>query len=138
MKRFLDTNVIVYAFDRHEANKRRSSRALLRRLGKDGTGVISTQVMLECFNALTRKLGIAETDARQALLLLQNFEVVDMTAELAREAIDCALLDRISIWDAGVVVAAAHARCPELLSEDLNAGQHIRGVKIVDPFTPED
>ena len=107
---------------------------MLRTLGRDGSGVISTQVLLECFNALTRKLGIKEIGVRRALQLLQNFEVVAATPELVREAVDCALLDQISIWDAAVVVSAAHANCSELLTEDLNDGQQIRGVRIANPY----
>lgn len=50
------------------------------------------------------------------------------------EAIDCAALEHLSIWDSLVVIAAASARCEEVLTENLNAGQAIRSVRVVNPF----
>lgn len=134
MKRFVDTSVIVYAFDKADAGKRRTSLNLLRELGDSHQGVVSAQVLLETFNVLTRRLKLAAAPARSVVELLGQLEVVSMSPELAREAIDCSVLNQLSIWDAAVVVAAAQANCGELLTEDLNAGQRLRGVKVVNPY----
>jgi hypothetical protein len=53
---------------------------------------------------------------------------------LIKEAIDCAIINRLSFWDALIVVAAESAHCEELWTEDLNPGQVIRGVRIENPL----
>lgn len=134
MKRFIDTNVLVYAFDRSAPEKQSIALRLGRELAERGEGVISTQVMQEVFSALTRKLGVAPTEARKAVRAAANFEVVPSTPALVLEALDCAVVDRLSVWDALIVTAAASAKCVELLSEDLSDGQVIKGVRVRNPF----
>ena len=51
-----------------------------------------------------------------------------------REAIDCSIINRLSFWDALIVVSAESARCEILWTEDLNHGQVIRGVHIENPL----
>ena len=41
---------------------------------------------------------------------------------------------RISFWDALIVAAAEEVDADELLSEDLNVGQVIVGIKVVNPL----
>ena len=134
MKRFIDTNVLVYAFDASAPEKRAIALRLGRELAERGEGVISTQVMQEVYSALTRKLGVTPVDARKAVRAAAHFEVVPSTSALVLEALDCAIAERLSIWDALIVTAAAAANCLELLSEDLNDGQVIKGVRVRNPF----
>ena len=56
-KEFLDSNVLVYALDKHDADKQRTARHLLARTQRDGAGVISTQILQEFYVAATKKLG---------------------------------------------------------------------------------
>jgi predicted nucleic acid-binding protein len=58
--------------------------------------------------------------------------LVDM--DLVGEAVDCSILNRLSFWDALIVVAAEKAGCAEVWTEDMNEGQTIRGVKLHNPF----
>ena len=134
-KVFLDTNTILYAMDLGSPGKRGRSRALLQEAAEQRTGVISTQVMQDLFVAATRKLGADPLHVKEIIHGLTHFEVVTIGPALIDEAIDCSILQRISFWDALVVVAAESARCSEIWSEDLGAGQVIRGVKIVNPFS---
>jgi predicted nucleic acid-binding protein len=133
-KLFFDTNVIVYALDKADRRKRDRCRALLRAAAVSGRGVISTQVLHELFVVTTRTLGIDPLDAKAVVAAQENFEVVVMTPALIREAIDCSVLARLSFWDALVAVAAESAACAFLVTEDLNDGQLIRGVKVRSPF----
>ena len=64
----------------------------------------------------------------------ENLDVVTLDPPLIHQAIDCAILSQISIWDGLIVVAAESARCGRLLTEDLNDGQIIRGVRVENPF----
>ena len=65
-----------------------------------------------------------------------RFEVVSVTPEIINSAIDCSILNRLSFWDALIVAAAESAHCEYLWTEDLNAGQVIRGVKVENPLVP--
>lgn len=133
-KAFLDANIFVYAQDKDAPAKRRRSRELISRLADAGSGVISTQVMQEFFVASTRKLRVDPLAAKGVVRTLSVFEIVQTTPELVERAIDVAILDRLSFWDALIVVAAAASGCAELYSEDLNAGRVIHGVRVVNPF----
>jgi predicted nucleic acid-binding protein len=134
-KVFLDTNVLVYALDRNDLEKQNTCRSILRQLQDTNRAVISTQIMQEFFVVATRKLGVEPLKAKSILQTLDNLERVPVSPALIYEAIDCGLLNQISFWDALVVVCAASARCTLVLSEDLNDGQVIKGVKVQNPFT---
>lgn len=133
-KVFIDTNIIVYSMDRSTRKKQGQARALLQVAGERGLGVISTQVMQEFYVAATRKLGVDPLYAKEILHSLLHFEVVAIGPNLINEAIDCSILQRISFWDALIVVAAESANCSEIWSEDLSDEQIIRGVKVINPF----
>lgn len=130
---FIDTNVLVYAFDTSDRAKQAQALSVLAR-HPDAT--ISTQVLLEWFAAVTRKLTppMEPAKARAALRSLAQLEVAPADAELVVKAAGTAEDHQLSIWDAMVIEAAAIAGCRVLLSEDLNAGQVIRGVQIRNPF----
>ena len=65
-----------------------------------------------------------------------SWKVVPIDAALVLEAIDIQIESSLSYWDAAIVAAAVRAGATELLTEDLNAGQIIRGVRICNPFAP--
>jgi len=132
---FLDTNILVYTVDKHDQAKQGQARELLRWLEDEGTPIISSQVLMEFYNATTIKLKIAPLQARQLLEGLMRMTVVVTDAMLIRRAVDTSILAQISFWDAAIVVAAAHAGCALLLSEDLTKGRVINSVKVMNPFT---
>ena len=132
---FLDANILVYAHDAAVPDKQRKSRDVIARLAGSADGVISTQVMQEFYVAATRKLGVAPLAAKAVLKTFAVFETVQTSPALIQEAIDCSILNELSFWDALIVAAAAAAGCSTVLSEDLNAGQVILGVKVQNPFT---
>ncbi len=134
-KIFIDTNIIVYSMDSFDVKKRDACRSLLKSFKKtDLRGVISTQVLQEFYVAATRKLGVDPIMAKNIMYSLKNFETIAITTELIMEAIDCSVTNTCSFWDALIIVAAQSAQCDELWTEDLNDGQIIRGVRIVNPL----
>ncbi|MGZ5432309.1 MAG: PIN domain-containing protein [Thermoanaerobaculia bacterium] len=134
-KVFLDSNILVYAQDAGSPDKQKRSRDLIARLAHSGDGVVSTQVMQEFFVSVTRKLGVSPLAAKAVLKTFTVFEIVNVGPELIHEAIDCAVLNAIAFWDALILAAAASAGCGVLLTEDLNHGQIIMGVKVQNPLT---
>lgn len=134
MRRFLDTNVLVYADDLDAGTKREKARGLLDEALASGEGVVSTQVLQEFFVISTGKLGVEPALARRKVELLAEMDLVRVDLDLILAAIDLSRLHSFSFWDALIVRAAAAAGCGLLLSEDLQHGQVVDGVRIEDPF----
>jgi predicted nucleic acid-binding protein len=133
---FVDTNVLVYAFDKGGSPKKRAAQRLLNELMETDLLRVSTQVLQELFVTLTRKVG-QPCSIQEALVLLEDLTawplvVVDYAA--IRAAAGLADQASISFWDALIVVAAARTGATVLYTEDLNDGQEILGVRISNPF----
>ena len=131
---FVDTNVFVYAYDRKERIKRARARSILAPLLRDRSAVVSTQVLQEFFVAATRKLKLPAEQARRYVEKLAGLDVVVIRPDLVLGAIDLHRLHSVSFWDALVIRAASAAGCSRVLSEDLNDGQIIDGVRVENPF----
>ena len=125
--------MFVYLYDHADAEKRRIARAVLTEQPEEV--VISTQVLSEFFWVATRKLNLDPRAAREGVRQMATLRVVPVDHRLVLRATDTALTSRLSIWDALIVEAAATAGSDRLLTEDLNDGQTIRDVRIINPFT---
>lgn len=133
MSIFLDTNLVVYAFDRADQAKQRVAIEVLE--GKERL-VVSSQVLLESFWVLTRRLAepLDENQASEVIDQLCTLPVVSTDPQLVQRAIKTSLRYDIAIWDALIVEAARAAGCHRVLSEDLQTGQDFDGVVIENPF----
>lgn len=132
---FLDTNVLVYLFDTADRTKQDRARSLLREIPAAAL-VVSAQVLGEFFRATTRRLPtpLDETTAVSAVARFSRFTVVPIDGPLVRAAIDLTRSASIAYWDALIIKAASSSACRRLLTEDLNHGQVIDGVRIENPF----
>lgn len=131
---FLDANVLVYAQDAGQPEKQRKSRELIAKLADGADGVISTQVLQEFYVAATRKLRVPPLAAKGVMKTFAVFDTVQISPALIHDAVDCSILNQLSFWDSLILTAAASASCSTVLSEDLNPGQVILGVKVQNPF----
>ena len=131
---FLDTNVLVYADDVDSGAKRGKSQALVVAALANGDAVISTQVLQEYFVVATRKLAVPAEVAQKKVEVLSTLVAVTIHADHIVESIKLHRLYNLSFWDALIVHAARRAGCDCLMTEDLQAGQRIEGVAIVNPF----
>jgi predicted nucleic acid-binding protein len=131
---FIDSNVLIYAEASDEPQKQTIALALLRRLKLSGEGVVSTQVLQEYANVALRKMGLDANHVRNQLGAHLQFEVVQVTPAIIQGALDVHQTRSLSFYDALIMQAAIVAGCDELVSEDLNAGEIINGVKIINPF----
>ncbi len=131
---FLDTNVLVYTDDQDSPDKQEKALGLVESVRLEGSGVVSTQVLQEYFVAATRKLAVPAETARRKTELFARLDVVILDLQHILGAIDLHRLHGLSFWDALVLRAAADAGCTILYSEDLNPGQRIDGVEVVNPF----
>jgi predicted nucleic acid-binding protein len=134
-KTFVDTNVLVYAVDDSEPQKRDIARSVLSS-GSYGELVLSTQVLSEYYVTVTRKLAqpMSDVQAAEALDWLSLNPTVSVDTKLVKSAVEISRSARLSYWDGLVVAAAANAGCERLLTEDLNDGQEIGSVRVENPF----
>lgn len=131
---FLDTNILIYTDDASEAEKSELAAELVANALRTRKGVISTQVLQEYFSASTRKLKVGIETAKRRTQLFTRLNVVQITPSDIVAAIDLVQLHRLSFWDALIVHAARQAECAVLLTEDLQNGRVIDGVRISNPF----
>ncbi|HTE14882.1 MAG TPA: PIN domain-containing protein [Burkholderiales bacterium] len=134
MASFIDSNILVYAEANDEPVKQSTALALLRRLKVTDNGIISTQVLQEYANVALRKMQLDANHVRKQLSAHQQFEVVQVTPAIIHGALDLHQTRSLSFYDALIVQTASIAGCDTLYSEDLNAGEVINGVRIVNPF----
>ena len=135
-KVFVDTNVFVYLFDRDAPSKQAKARQLVQREGRDGRIVLSTQVLQEFYDTVTRKLGkpLTESDAAAATRDLCAFDVVDVDRDAVLRSIDFSRTNRISLWDSLIIDAARARNCSRLLTEDLQDGRTFGALTVSNPF----
>jgi predicted nucleic acid-binding protein len=131
---FFDSNVLTYADDKAAAAKQKIAIELIANHRRDGTGVLSLQVLQEYFVTATKKLHLDPGIARRKVELLAEFDVVAPDLGDILAAIDLHRLHSFSFWDALVVQTAKLSGCSALFSEDMQHGQEIDGVRIVNPF----
>ena len=134
-KIFIDTNVLVYTQNNKEKEKQLICRKVLSSLIGRNLLVISTQVMQEYYNVATQKLGIEKLFVKGTIELFDIYETITIQPSVIFQAIDIHILHQLSFWDSLIISAAKSANCSMLLTEDMNDGQIIEGVKIQNPFT---
>ena len=132
---FVDTNVWVYAVDAADPTKRARARALLAP-STASNFVVSTQVLIEFYAVVTRKLTVPlPGDAAQAMVdEMARLPVVPADAQFVTSAMAGSREWRISLWDALIVRAAEVSGCALILSEDLTHGAVYGSVRIENPF----
>ncbi|MBK7103762.1 MAG: PIN domain-containing protein [Ignavibacteriae bacterium] len=133
-KIFIDTNILIYSLNNNDEIKKNSARNILKNLIKNHQLVISTQVIQEFYVTATKKLNVDAIITKSIINSFQNFEIVTVNYDLINNAIDCSILNMLSFWDSLIIVSAQFSKCSEIYTEDLNLGQNILGVKIINPF----
>jgi predicted nucleic acid-binding protein len=131
---FVDTNILVYTVDNHNPAKQDKALSVFSEAAKQNSLVISTQVLQEFYNVMTAKMKMDKLKAKDIIRDTRNIETVLLNEDIIERAIDLNILEQISFWDSLIVAAAEYASCEEILSEDLQHGRTIHGIKIVNPF----
>jgi predicted nucleic acid-binding protein len=136
VKVFVDTNVLLYWFDRDSPKKQEVARSELRKLILERSIVISTQVLQEFYVAATRKLKQPLPPERAAAVIdyLVRLPVSQVGASTVQRAITLHRDRSLSFWDALIVQSAIEAGADVIYSEDMQAGVSFNGATIVNPF----
>lgn len=136
MSVFLDTNVLVYLFDADAPEKQALARATFERLVLEGQVLLSTQVLQELYVTVTRKLAVplGFDEALEVVRELAQLPMVQVDGPMVLKAIQLSQRYGFSFWDALIVQAALAGGAELLLTEDLQHGQLIAGLRIENPF----
>lgn len=136
-KFFLDTNVLVYAFDRTDSSKRRKADGLVADALETHRGIISYQVVQEFLNVATRKFSdpmtVPEAQLYLARILMPLCEVFPDSA-LYSQALSIAGESGLAFYDALIISSAIAGGCDTVWTEDLQHGRRIGRVTIRNPF----
>ncbi len=134
---FLDTNILVYTFDRSQPQKQSISRNLVRDALNNRAGFISYQVIQEFLNIASRKFAtpLSATDCQTYLsnVLRPLCEVFASTALFDR-ALEISSHWKFSFYDSLIVAAALSMESKTLYTEDLQHNQKIEDMIVVNPF----
>ncbi|MCU7892030.1 MAG: PIN domain-containing protein [Candidatus Thiodiazotropha sp. (ex Ustalcina ferruginea)] len=135
-KVFVDTNILIYAYDLASEGKRKNAAEAVKILWDQGNGVLSTQVLQEFYVNVTRKIGhpISPDKARSILATYLAWQVEVIKHDHILRASEIQERHKISFWDAMIVVSAIQSGAIKILTEDLNHGQLIEGVLVENPF----
>jgi len=133
----LDTNVLVYAFDRAEPAKRARAIKIIFDLQTNAVGCLSVQCLSEFFSAVTR--GAApKLPMDEALQYVQDyllaFPTHMLTPSIVLLAARAARDHSLSFYDAQIWACAFANEVPVVFSEDFQDGHVIEGIRFVNPF----
>ena len=134
MKAFFDTNVIVYAHDRSAGRKQLRAIDLLDQHARASALVVSTQVLIESYNALQRAALLTCEAALTVVETLTRAHVVPANADSVLRGLRLSQRYKLSHSDGLVVRAALDAGCTTLYTEDMQAGQRFDELEVVNPF----
>lgn len=137
---FLDSNILVYAYDRSEPEKQALALGVLDRLVLAGVGAVSCQVLSEFFTVVTSKISapLSPTEAYDRIdNFLRIWRILDLTGLIVLEAARGVKEHRFSYWDAQIWAAARLNQIPLILSEDFADQSVVEGVRFVNPFNQD-
>ncbi|MGB6877623.1 MAG: PIN domain-containing protein [Candidatus Acidiferrales bacterium] len=132
---FVDTNVLIYAHDLDAKTKYEAAKHVLQELWSERSGILSMQVLQEFYVNVTRKIPkpMSKESARLVVGTYAVWCIETTTAEISA-AFRIEDQSQIGFWDALIVASAFKGGASRILSEDLNAGQSIAGIRIENPF----
>lgn len=135
MSHFLDTNVLLYSISRNPAEAEKRQRAI--ELLDEDSGALSIQVLQEFYVQATRASRADPIHHGLVIGLIQSwsrFRIQDMTFPVLNDALRIRAAHQFSYWDSAILAAALALGCHRVYTEDLNHGQLVEGMLIINPF----
>jgi predicted nucleic acid-binding protein len=135
MPHFLDTNILLYSISRNSAESNKRDRAI--ELLGDDSAALSIQVLQEFYVQATRASRRDPIPHELAAGLIEawtRFRIQDMTLSVLNDALRIRKTFGFSFWDGAIVAAAFAMGCDRVYTEELNHGQVVEGLTIINPF----
>ncbi len=132
---FLDTNILLYAYDPSDPKKQLIAHELVRK-ALAGQLLVSTQVLAEYAAVLLHKISppAPPKQLRMILNALAPIKVILPDGDMVRRAVEAHEDYGVRFYDGMIIAAAERGGCPKILSEDFNAGQKYFGIVVENPF----
>jgi len=131
---FFDSNIIIYLFDLDDKRKNARAKEIIDKYNP----VISLQVLREFSNISIKKLGCdCDVVSNRIDFLCENLVVQDENATLIKKALSVQKRYKYTFYDSLIIASAIEAKCNILFSEDMQDGQVIEGMRIINPFRRE-
>ena len=128
-----DSNILIYAELEPDSEKGKRSADLILRGARDG--VVPAQVLGEYLRFVQRRAPAAfERALRQASIYRAVFLMPPTTDSVINSASELAQAHRMQLWDCVVCIAAIDAGAKVLLTEDMQDGRTIDGLRLINPF----
>lgn len=138
MNIFLDTNILVYAYDTSDDVRHKIALDLIAHILSAESGVISTQVLNEFVVVITGKVKHPLPIDDVAAILKKfkdNFEIRLTGMPDITKALSIVKKFKLSYWDSLIIATAMNTRCSVLYTEDLQDGLVIENsMRIINPF----
>lgn len=136
---FYDTNILIYAYDLAEPEKREVCKTLVSNVftGKV-KGVISNQVLVELHNALTRKLGVGANEARvivESLISSPNWLKVTFSHNTVKSALETAKAFNSPFLDTLIAETMKENNLNRIITENEGDFRKISGLRVLNPMT---
>lgn len=134
---FVDTNILVYAYDSSSGIKHIIAFNLMNNLWTSRSGILSTQVLCEFFVTVTKKIQ-NPIPVNQAKLIIKDYisfwPIINISQDMIIEAIDATESYSLSFWDALIWSAARNFGAMRIYTEDLQHQLVIDSVQFINPF----
>jgi predicted nucleic acid-binding protein len=133
---FFDTNALAYIFDNDDPVRQLRAKEFFNRVASEHDACLSTQVLIELYNVLTRRLKprLSPELSQQHLERFVRFRVLATQAQHVLAATQLMQKHRLSWWDALILEAALRADADVLVSEDFSHGQRFGKLVVENPF----
>lgn len=137
-KVFLDTNILVYLFDKSEKEKQTKVKKLISDLLPQTRMFVSVQVINEFINVTSKKIAAPISPAQQKEIIEfinDIFIVTPLNVDTTLSALEISQKYKLSFWDSLIISSALENKCNVLYSEDMQNGFSVYNkIKIVNPF----
>ena len=136
----IDSNILVYAFDKDEGEKYKKAGALLEKcfLGEVNF-YLSLQNLSEFFVTVTKKishplpLDVASLLIKK-IIAFNRFVILEPTIKSIARAVDLCTTKRISYWDALIAAVMIENQIFEIVTENTKDFQKVEVLKVTNPF----
>lgn len=134
---FIDTNVVIYIFDKNNKDKRIKAQNILKQALSSMKGIVSFQVIQEFCDAALKKFEI-HLSAPDCKTFINNFlfPICDIFPglELYNKAIEIKESSNYGFYDSLIIASAIEGKCNILYSEDLSNNEKFMSLQIINPF----
>ena len=134
MSEFVDTNVLLYAYEGGAVRKQRISIELIDRLWEEREGILSIQVLSEFYSNATRKLRMPAASAEEVVRDFSAWRLHRPDHDSILSAVRLEQRYKLAWYDAMILNSAMESGCSILWTEDFQDGQQFGDLVIRNPY----